>query len=302
MYCDESDFSHHDMRLPAKPSSFDSNPVLLRSFVAVAECAGFTAAAARLGIGQSTVSQHVRRLEETVGTRLLARDTHSVLLTEDGNAMLGFAREVLAANERIAGFFSGSAQRTRLRIGISEDFAIARLSGVLGDFRREEPLVDIELAVGLSGHLYQRFDAGELDVIFAKRKPGDQRGRTAWRSPLVWIAKPGFRWSPDHPLPLVVYQPPSITRSLAMQTLDSGQIPWRIACSSGSLSGLTAALTAGLGAAAHAERLVPAGLAIVSDGVGLPSLPHVEFVALGPGKTDRVANRMVAALTKANWR
>ena len=44
----------------------------LRSFVAVEQAGSFTAAAERLGLGQSTVSQHVQRLEASLGRRLLA--------------------------------------------------------------------------------------------------------------------------------------------------------------------------------------------------------------------------------------
>jgi DNA-binding transcriptional LysR family regulator len=273
------------------------NPLLLRSFVAVAEAGGFTTAAENLGLGQSTISQHVRRLEEAVGRRLLARDTHSVSLTEDGSVMLDLANEILRANQRVVHFFSGAAKRQRLRIGISEDFAISRLASVLVDFRREEPLVDIELTVGLSAFLYQRFDAGDVDVIFAKRKSGDQRGELAWKSPLAWIARPSFQVYPKDLVPLVVYQPPSITRSLAIEHLDAAGMRWRIACSSGSLSGLQAALFAGLGVAAHAARLVPRGLVPLPASVGLPPLPEVEFVALSAGKSNRIAERMLMTLT-----
>lgn len=66
-------------------------PVQLRTFLAVAQTLSFTQAAHRLGLRQSTVSQHVRKLETTAGRRLFTRDTHGVELTEDGEAMLGFA-------------------------------------------------------------------------------------------------------------------------------------------------------------------------------------------------------------------
>ena len=60
----------------------------LRSFLAVAQTRSFTRAAARLGIGQPAVSQHVRKLEEAAGRRFFTRDTHSVELTEDGEALI----------------------------------------------------------------------------------------------------------------------------------------------------------------------------------------------------------------------
>ena len=260
----------------------DISPSLLSAFLAVAENRSFSLAAERLGLRQSTVSQQIRRLEEALGHRLFARDTHSVTLTPEGDALVAMARDILVANERLTRFFSGQPQHRRLRLGISEDFAMSGLASVLARFGRDHPDVDIELVVGLSGFLYQRYDTGALDVIFVKRKPGDRRGEVAWRERLAWIGRPGLELAPGNPVPLVAYNPPSITRTLAIAVLDTSDRSRRLTCSSGSLSGLRAGLVAGLGVAAHSRLLLPPGLAIVPDEVGLPVLPEVEFVAIGP--------------------
>ena len=76
------------------------DPVLLESFLAVAQARNFSEAGRRLGLRQSTISQHIRKLEEEAGRRLFVRDTHSVAPTADGEAMEGFARSILEANER----------------------------------------------------------------------------------------------------------------------------------------------------------------------------------------------------------
>ncbi|HET6196833.1 MAG TPA: LysR family transcriptional regulator, partial [Acetobacteraceae bacterium] len=68
------------------------DPALLQSFLAVAQTHNFSEAGRRLGLRQSTISQHIRRLEEEAGRRLFVRDTHSVVPTADGEAMEGFAR------------------------------------------------------------------------------------------------------------------------------------------------------------------------------------------------------------------
>ena len=223
------------------------NPDWLRSFVTVAETKSFTLAAQRLGLQQSTVSQHIKRLEEALRRNLLARDTHAVAPTMDGDALIDFARQVLEANERLTRFFTGSELRGRVRFGASEDFVMSGLEGVLIEFARRYASVDLELTVGLSGILYQRFDAGDLDVIFVKRRAGDARGQTAWRERLVWIGRPGIRPDPQLALPLVLYPPPSVSRALALDALERARRPWRIACTTGSLSGLYAAARAGLG-------------------------------------------------------
>ena len=64
------------------------NVDLLRSFLAVADGSSFTGAAQRLGVRQSTVSQHIARLEQALGRPLLARNTHHVALTPDGQSLV----------------------------------------------------------------------------------------------------------------------------------------------------------------------------------------------------------------------
>ncbi|AWV21985.1 Transcriptional regulator, LysR family [Roseomonas mucosa] len=259
-------------------SSFD--PLLLRTFLAVAETRHFTAAGQRLGLSQSTVSQHIRRLEEQAGRPLLLRDTHSVTLTTDGEAMRGFATTILEAHARAAAFFAGTELRGRLRFGTSEDLVSSRLPEILREFVRSNPAVDLDLTVGLSALLYDRLDAGELDLICAKRRPGERRGRPVWRERLAWIGTAGTVLDPSEPLPLVAYPNRSITRALALEALERAGRRWRMSCSSGSLSGLTAAVLAGLGVTAQ-SRLLLGGALVEIPG---PELDEVEFVVTGRGE------------------
>ncbi|MEI5097571.1 LysR substrate-binding domain-containing protein [Streptomyces sp. PmtG] len=276
-------------------------PAQLRTFLAVAQTLSFTQAARRLGLRQSTVSQHVRRLEDATGRPLFARDTHSVELTEDGEAMLGFARRILEVHEQATAHFSGARLGGRLRFGASEDFVLTRLTDILESFRRGHPEVDLELTVELSGTLHERLDAGKLDLVLAKRRSEDPRGELVRRDDLVWIGAPRLRLDPERPVPLIVYPPPGITRARAVEALDRHGRPWRIACTSGSLNGLVAAARAGLGVMAHSRGLIPPGLARVRapERAGLPELGSVDFVLLqGPTVRD-VAREAADALARA---
>ncbi|MCQ4160435.1 LysR family transcriptional regulator [Roseomonas sp. GC11] len=272
------------------------SPTLLRSFLTVAETRSFTRAAERLGLRQSTVSQHIRKLEAQLRRSLLARDTHAVRLTPEGDALLPFARQVLEAGERMRRFLDATPLRGRIRLGASEDFVSARLAEILADFTATHSAVDLELTVGLSGVLYERFDAGELDVIVAKRRGGDPRGQVAWREDVAWVGRPGWQPDPGQPLPLVLYPPPSITRALALAALEEAGRSWRVACTSGSLSGLRAAAMAGLGVAPHSARLLPPGLALLPPRRGLPPLGAIEFVVIGPGPQHPLAAALIEAL------
>lgn len=264
----------------------------IRSFLAVLESGSFTAAAQTLGVRQSTVSGHITRLEQALGRSLLMRDTHRVALTPDGQAMIGFARDVLEAHDRLRAFFSPGGLRGRIRLGVSEDYTLSALAQVLARFADCHPSVDLQLTVGLSRALYQGYDAGELDVIFCKRRRGDPRGELAWAEELIWAGRPGFVPDPALPLPLVLYPPPSMTRTLALDALEAAGRSWRIACTSGSLMGLRAAVEAGLGIAPHSARVMPPGLTPVPETAGLPSIGAVEFVVLGSGRQHAVATAL----------
>jgi DNA-binding transcriptional LysR family regulator len=254
------------------------DPVQLESFLAVAQTRNFTEAGRRLGLQQSTVSQHIRKLEASAGRRLFVRDTHRVTLTTDGEAMTGFAQTILDANQRARRYFAGSQLRGRLRFGASEDFVSTRLAELLRDFVRRHALVDLELTVGVSARLYDHLDAGELDLVLAKRRARDNRGQLVWRDRLAWVGAPGMQV--EAPVPLILYNAPSITRTVALEALERAGLTWRIACTSGSLSGLRAACLAGLGVTVHARGLMPEGLAEMPASLRLPELGDVEFVVL----------------------
>ena len=263
------------------------NPALLQTFLVVVQTRSFTQAAERLGLRQSTVSQHIQKLEDEAGRRLFIRDTHSVATTPDGEAMIELARGIMSANDRAQRYFAGSQLRGRLRFGTSEDFVTSRLPDVLREFVRTHPLVEFELTVGRSAQLNERLARGELDLICGKRPPGDKRGRVVSRDRLAWVSPSGYAMAPTAPVPLILFSPPSIMREIALAALERNGRPWRIVCTSDSLSGLRAASLAGLGITVVSEGLIPAGLTEMPSGHGLPDLGLVEFVLLSRDKATR---------------
>lgn len=107
---------------------------LLRALVTVADCGGFTAAAARLHSTQSTISQKVRRLEELAGHRLLDRGVRDARPTDIGETVLGYARRMLALNEELSDALSGEGATATIRLGVPEDFAGGRTTRLLAVF------------------------------------------------------------------------------------------------------------------------------------------------------------------------
>ncbi|MGI4941012.1 MAG: LysR substrate-binding domain-containing protein [Janthinobacterium lividum] len=272
------------------------DPVLLRSFLAVADTLQFTAAARKLGMSQSTVSEHVGRLERAVDRSLLLRSTRLVELTPDGAAMVGLARDIIAAQDRALAYFDPLVLRGALRFGVSEDLVLSRLPEILHAFRLANPLVELELVVGLSFQLHEKLEAGALDLVFTKRRPGNTSGVTVWQERLIWLASPGTQLDPERPVPLVLFPGASITARAATDALDRHDRAWHLAFSSHSLSALLAAVRAGFGISAQSPVLAAGGqsggqsgsqsggtLVALPDTAGLPLLPVVDVVVLGRG-------------------
>lgn len=263
------------------------DPVLLRTFVAVADTASFTRAAELLGISQPTVSQQVRRLEAAAGRILVARDTRAVRLTDNGDAMLGFARTILAAHDEAAAYFVGSAMRGRLRFGAADDLALTHLPQVLRDFRQLYPQINLELTVGQSGQLSRRLAAGQLDLVYVKQDPGHQEGRVVRRERLVWVAHRSLRLDPEAPVPLIVYQAPSFSRDTAIRTLEEAGRTWRITCNVREVNGALAALRAGIGIGVFPRVLIPEDLVEVTGAFDLPRMGEVDFTLLSNPRSAR---------------
>src|ERR1700732_1811705 len=105
---------------------------LLRAFVAVADCGGFHRAAERLNLTQSTVSQHVNRLELETERPLFRRTTRSVALTDDGEMLLGDARRLLQLEEAARLRLAAPRLSGRVRLGVLEQLAGGSLHSALG--------------------------------------------------------------------------------------------------------------------------------------------------------------------------
>src|SRR5215813_13573081 len=142
---------------------------LLQSFVSVVDAGGFTRAGERVHRTQSTVSQQIRRLEDTLGCPLLHRNGKHATPTEEGERLLSYARRILALAEEARDAVARPADEGVVRLGIPEDFAANRLAKVLSKFARSRPGLRLDVRCDLSVDLRSELERGELDLALLKR-------------------------------------------------------------------------------------------------------------------------------------
>src|SRR5258708_2652436 len=151
----------------------------LEYFVAVAEEASFTRAAARVHVAQPGVSAQVRRLETELGQQLLDRSGRTVRLTEVGAAVLPFARAALRAvtNARLAVDQLAGLVRGQVTVGMVSGCSVQILPELLAAFHDIYPGVVIALSEDGSDHLIESLRDGHLDLaLIGSAGAGDPRG------------------------------------------------------------------------------------------------------------------------------
>lgn len=141
----------------------------LEYFVAVADELSFTRAAERVYAAQSTVSAGIRSLERELGSPLFERDAHGVRLTDTGEAVLADARAGIDAVERMRELADRHGPlRGTVRVGIFTNLTSIDLPGVMGEFHRRHPEVDLRLGPSPAGStgLVEDVRQGRLDIAF----------------------------------------------------------------------------------------------------------------------------------------
>ena len=260
---------------------------LLRTFINVAELGGFSKAGSQIGRSQPAVSLQIKRLEEIVDTQLITRNGRHLKVTEKGELLLSYARQILRLNDQAISSLILPKVAGHIRLGIPNEFAMSFLPGILGKFSNTHPEVSLEVSCDLTTNLMGMLENKELDMVVAIHKPDDKlpKDRQNWDEELVWVIADDYTLKTDQSLPLIVAPEGCVYRNTIIHTLNNLDIPWRIVYTSTSYGGIIAAVMAGLGVTAIAYSTVPKGLKVIQAGEGFPQLPAT-FISLEYNKTE----------------
>jgi len=272
------------------------DPDLLHCFAIVVETGSFTRAAERMNTVQSAVSAKVKRLEERAGRQLLKRTTRGMTLTQDGETMLAFAREMSQLQDSARLRFSAPTLEGIVRLGTSDDIASGRrMVQVLGEFTRLYPRVTLEIEVGNSQTLGEEIKAGHLDIVLSKRRTATGGGRLLWSEPIVWTGGKTIVAHYTDCIPLALFPSPCLYREVVLSALLDAGRQWRVVLTSSSLAGIKSAVANGLAVTGLPMSMVTSELCILED---LPPLSPAEFILHTQPRASKATQALASLLIK----
>lgn len=250
---------------------------VLRSFLLIAQGRSFADTADLVGRSPSAVSLRIQKLEEELGVTVLRRNARGVELTSAGERLLGYAHRLLALNDEALAAFQRKERRP-LRVGATQDMAEALLPDLLRRFALDHPEVELTLRIDRSHAVIEAVRSGALDVALALHRPDPTLVAVVAEEPMLWIGARGLDCPADRPLPLALFEAPCGFRAAALDALAQAGRTARLAATSPSLSGLRAAVEAGVGVTVRTRHSLSGPiLAEVGAALALPALPTAVF-------------------------
>jgi len=152
----------------------------LRVFYAAGKSGGFTRASEQLHLSQSTVSQHIKQLEEELDCPLFLRVGKRVLITEAGNVLLQYAEKIFhdLKNAEMAVREMNAMKRGAVRLGVGATTLTYRLTHVLGDYNRRFPDIELIVLTGTTEFLLDAVKSQNLDLAIVMSTPVPPQGMT----------------------------------------------------------------------------------------------------------------------------
>ncbi|WP_041172150.1 LysR family transcriptional regulator [Acinetobacter baumannii] len=223
------------------------DPRLLRAFVTIFESGSFTAAADKLHLTQSTISQQLARLEESVGHSLIDRTARPLQLTASGEYLIGYAQRVLTLQQEAEAVLKDPAGSIPIRIGLPEDMMSTAMAEVFGLFAQEHRTIRLDVTSGLSRNLTERYRNGELDIVIVKESAASADCYASFPEEMAWFESENAITSLSEPICLVTFPQGGLYRDEMFETLERERRRWYIAFTGSSLESVLVSVETGLG-------------------------------------------------------
>jgi DNA-binding transcriptional LysR family regulator len=266
------------------PVRLDSE--LLRTFLAVTREGSFSRAAECVFRSQSAISLQIKQLEAVLGRPLFQRHARGVMLNQCGEKLLPVAEQVIALLDRTAGELRADPLHGSIRIGIPDEYGSSLLPGVIAQFLREHPRVELSVRCSFSADFPAALERGEIDLaLHAVETPRDGM-RVIHHEATCWASSGLHAPQTRDPLPIAIFDRACWWRERALQALERNGREYRVVFSSESVTGVAAAVAAGVAVGVLGESSLRDGLIRLSPAEGFPALPDSVLVLEAAADVD----------------
>ena len=253
------------------PDRLDSE--LLRTFLAIAETGSFTRGAERIFRSQSAASLQIKRLEEILGQPVFERHARGVALSDAGEKLRPVARRVVEMLDLTLGDLKSDSIEGSLRVGIPEEYGGSVLPGLIAEFARDHPRVELSVRCGFSAGFPEALENDELDLAVHSVETASPSARILARERTVWAASRHHAPEDRDPLPVALYDRDCWWRDRALEALQAAGKRFRVVYTSESETGVTAAIVAGAAVGLIGENALREDLRVLAGAEGFPDMP-----------------------------
>ncbi len=276
---------------------------LLKTFLTVVEAGGVTRAASVLHITQAAVSQQIKRLEETVESKLFEREGRGLALSPAGERLLGRAQRLVAQGEELLASMRAPVFEGEVRFGVPYDIIASFVPAILRRFAKAQPRVRVSLVCEDSKVIREQLRSGGVDLALTTESDCGRHGETLRTDRLVWVGVPGGDAHRRDPLPVSLGAPACVFRPIAIEALGKARRDWRAVCEVSRMEPVYAAIEAGLAVAPLLRSSVPERFEVLGRAAHLPVLPdfHINLY-VSPGVNKAASDLAEHVRASFRWR
>ena len=196
--------------------------------------------------------------------------------------------------------WTGRELQGSLKIGIPDDHSREKLSSIIADFVRDHPKVELTVHCALSTGFSRQLVKGDLDLAVHEVETVAKDMVLLRREPLVWSISRQHSLLESDPLPVALFDRACWWRDAALQSLLESGRPYRVVYSSESVTGVAAAIEAGIAVGVLGLSDLPGGLRALAPEEGFAAVPDSQLaIEFGRDARDPLCAAMSRAIQRA---
>jgi DNA-binding transcriptional LysR family regulator len=214
--------------------------------------------------------------------------------TSEGEQLLQFANQMLALNDEAMGRLTSPDYEGVIRFGAPCDVIYPHIPGILKEFSRDFPRVQLRFSSGQTFSLKDQFERGLQDVVLTTERAPSPGGTVVSSQPLIWTgAEDGSAWK-KRPLPLGMSRTCAFRPSV-INALDDADLNWIDIVASEDVIAGEAMTSADLCIGVELGGVKDSGRLPIDHRGQLPELPEFSIVLYG---TDNPGNQVAKTLAE----